>query len=117
MDPIQGASAATPKPSSQMTPAEQRRLVSSAKEIESMFLQNLLKSMRQASGTKGPLSGQGQRVYQELMDEHLGRALAKGGGIGLADLLVRDVLRRQGVMKNPSSRPADVPMGPTGGVQ
>ena len=82
-----------------------------------MFLQNLLKSMRQASGFKGPLSGTGQRVYQELMDEHLGRALAKGGGIGLADLLVRDVLRRQGVAKNPSSRPAEVPMGPAGGLQ
>ena len=114
MEPVQGA--ATRQPSSKLTPAEQRRLVTSAKEIESMFLQNLLKSMRQASGIKAPLSGNGQRVYQELMDEHLGRALAKGGGIGLADLLVRDVLRRQGVTKNPSSRPTDVPMGAAGGL-
>jgi peptidoglycan hydrolase FlgJ len=114
MDPVKGTPA-TP-PTTALTRPEERRLRATAHEIESMFLQNLLKTMRQASGSKGPLSGTGQRVYQEMMDEHLGRALSKGGGIGLADLLVRDVLRRQGVMKNPSSRPADVPMGSAGGL-
>jgi flagellar protein FlgJ len=99
-----------------VSPAEQRRLRASANEIESMFLQNLLKTMRQANGLKGPLAGNSQRVYQEMMDEHLGRALSKGGGIGLADMLVRDVLRRQGVMKNPSSPVSDVPKGSPGGL-
>ena len=114
MDPVRAAAPA--QAAQTMTPAEQRRLVNSAKEIESMFLQNLLKSMRQASLSKGPLSGTGQRVYAELMDEHLGRAMAKGGGIGLADMLVRDVLRRQGVIKNPSSHPADGSIGAAGGL-
>jgi flagellar protein FlgJ len=114
VDPVRPATAA--KPASTMSPAEERRLRATAHEIESIFMTHMLKTMRQASGVAAPLSGQGQRVYREMMDEHLGRALAKGGGIGLADLLVRDVLRRQGLEKKPSSPVADVPTGPAGGL-
>ena len=100
-----------------MTPAAQRQLRDTAQEVESLFLSQMLKTMRQASPNgRGLLSGQGQRVYQEMMDEQLGRALAKGGGIGLADLLVRDVLRRQGATKKTSSETGDVPTGRAGGV-
>jgi flagellar protein FlgJ len=106
--------AAGPTPA-RLSPAEERRLRSTAHEIESIFLSDMLKTMRRASGPGGPLSGTGQRVYQDMMDEHMGRALAKAGGIGLADLLVRDVLRRRGLEKNPSSGPAAGPIAPTGG--
>jgi flagellar protein FlgJ len=116
MDGVHAAGVTTPTPTG-MSPAEERRLRSTAHEIESIFLAHMLKTMRQASGSKGtPLSGQGQRVYQEMMDEHLGRALSKGGGLGLSDMLVRDVLRRQGVTKNPSSRAVDLSKGPAGGL-
>ena len=114
MDPV---SASAPKASAAgISPAEERRLRSTAHEIESIFLSQMLKMMRQASPKGGPLSGTGQRVYQEMMDEQLARTMAKSGGIGLSDMLVRDVLRRQGVEKKPSSQPADVPMGPAGGL-
>lgn len=101
-----------------LSKAEERRLRSTAHEVESLFISQMLKTMRQASGNVGgPLTGTGQRVYQEMMDEHLGRTLAKGGGLGLADMLVRDVLRRQGVTKNPSSPPAEQPIRGAGGLQ
>jgi flagellar protein FlgJ len=116
MDGVSAAGATTPTPTV-MSPAEERRLRNTAHEIESIFLAQMLKTMRQASGSKSaPLSGQGQRVYQEMMDEHLGRALSKGGGLGLSDMLIRDVLRRQGGAKNPSSLAVDVPKGPAGGL-
>ena len=120
MDPVTPPAGPVTPPSDRPTAvklsaAEERRLRSTAHEIESIFLSQMLKTMRQASGKGGPLSGTGQRVYQELMDEHMGRAMAKAGGIGLADLLVRDVLRRQGVEKNRSSGVDDMPMAPTGG--
>lgn len=113
MEPVQAAGTKA----SGLPPAEERRLRATAHEIESIFLQQMLKTMRQAfpSG-RAALSGQGQRVYQEMMDEHMGRALAKGGGIGLADLLVRDTLRRQGVTKKASSDPAAEPIGQPGGL-
>ena len=94
--------------------AEERRLRHSAQEIEAVFVQQLIKMMRQAS-PGGVLTGTGQRMYQEMMDEELGKAIAKGGGLGLADMLVRDVLRRQGVQKNPSSAAAPVPTKAGGG--
>jgi flagellar protein FlgJ len=100
-----------------MTPAEERQLRAKAHEVESIFLTHMLKTMRQASGLAGAaLTGTGQRVYREMMDEHLGQSLAKGGGLGLADMLVRDVLRRQGVEKKPSSPPGDQPIGGAGGL-
>jgi flagellar protein FlgJ len=114
MDPI----AATPAGSTGTTPAAERRLRSAAQDVESIFLTQMLQTMRQASSNAkgGPLSGQSQRVYQEMMDEHLGRALARGGGLGLADMLVRDVARRQGTVKNPSSQPPAVPISREGGL-
>jgi Rod binding domain-containing protein len=115
MEPV-AASAAARAPSV-MSPAEERRLRATAHEVESIFLQHLLKTMRQASGSTGTLlTGTGQRVYQEMMDEQLGRTLSKGGGIGLADMLVRDVLRRQESAKMPSSPPGEVPIGGAGGL-
>jgi flagellar protein FlgJ len=114
MEPVRATGAG----SSALAPAQERQLRATAHEVESIFLQQMLKTMRQAfpSG-RAPLSGTGQRVYQEMMDEHMGRALAKGGGIGLADLLVRDVLRRQGTTKKASSDPAAGPIGQPGGLQ
>jgi Rod binding domain-containing protein len=115
MDAV-NAAGTTPTPVPALSPADERKLRSTANEIESIFLSQMLKMMRQASGKAGPLSGTGQRVYQEMMDEQLGRTLAKSGGLGLSDLLVRDVLRRQGVVKKPSSEPAEVPKGAAGGL-
>ena len=113
MDAVGATRAAAPA----LPPAAEQKLRQTAHEVESIFLQQMLKTMRQASPNgKSLLSGTGQRVYQEMMDEHMGRALAKGGGIGLADMLVRDVLRRQGTTKKASSEPADVPIGQPGGL-
>lgn len=119
MDPVAPIPAVTPPPaaSTRMTPAEVRQLRDTAHQVEAIFLTQMLQMMRQASSsTGGPLSGQNQRVYQEMMDEQFGVALAKGGGIGLADLLVRDVMRRQGTQKNASSPPPPVPIGEGGGL-
>jgi Rod binding domain-containing protein len=104
---------------STLSPADQRKLRDTANEVESLFLTQMLKTMRQASVVKGgPLTGQGQQMYTDMMDEQLGRTLAKSGGLGLADLLIRDILRRQGVAgKNPSSPPATEPITGPGGLQ
>ena len=146
MDPIgPTATSATnaSAPKAGMTPAEERKLRQTAHEVESIFMTHMLKTMRQASGMMGAaLTGTGQRVYREMMDEHLGRSLAKGGGLGLADMLVRDVLRRQTAEgpdslrtrsvggsggpsraphvtqdEKPSTPPGDRPIGGAGGLQ
>jgi flagellar protein FlgJ len=118
MDPIAATPAASPDGTTGMTRAAERQLRSTAQDVEAIFLTQMLQMMRRASSNAkgGPLSGQNQRVYQEMMDEHLARALAKGGGIGLGDMLVRDVIRRQGLTKKASSPAAAVPIGREGGL-
>jgi len=65
-----------------------------AQEFEAIVLGQMLKTMRQASAT-GPvaLTGTSQKLYRDLMDDELAKVVSKKGGVGLADILVRDLLR------------------------
>jgi flagellar protein FlgJ len=97
-------------------PAETARLRRAAQDFESVFLNHMLKTMRQAS-TLGPGlgGGSGQRMYRELLNEELAKSIARGGGFGLADVLVRDLIRSlprvtEGSENNASSPPAKGPI-------
>lgn len=59
-----------------------------AKEFESVFLHLLLKSMR-ATVREGRLmgGGRGGALFSDLFDQGIARSA--GGGLGLADMLVR----------------------------
>lgn len=77
-----------------------------AREFESVFLTFLLKTMRRSvPESPTPAFGGGNRAYKDLLDEELARSVAKGRGIGLADLLVKDLTR-----KNSSSLGPERPM-------
>ena len=67
-----------------------------AEQFEAMFTRMMLKSMRDAVG-KDPMFGSDQQeMYQGMADDQLSVQLAKGKGLGLADLLVRQ-LQKMGV--------------------
>ena len=77
----------------QNDPAALRKV---AQQFESMFTRMMLKSMRDASG-KDPMFGSDQEeMYQGMADDQLAVQLSKGKGLGLADMLVRQ-LQKQGV--------------------
>lgn len=63
-----------------------------ANQFEALFLETLLKSMRDAS-LADPLFGDSDQLdmYQGMMDQQLAVEMASGKGIGLADLLVRQL--------------------------
>jgi flagellar protein FlgJ len=64
-----------------------------AKQYESLFARTMIKSMRDAVG-KDPLFGSDEgQSYQEMYDDQLSIELSKGKGLGLADLLVRQMQR------------------------
>ena len=67
-----------------------------ARQFESLFTNMLLKSMR--SATEGdPLFGSDQAdFYQDMFDQQLAVELGKGKGMGLADMLVRQLQGKQG---------------------
>lgn len=63
-----------------------------ANRFEALFLQNMLKSMRDAS-PGDPLFGDSNQheMYQEMLDQQLAADMAGRGGIGLAEMLVRQL--------------------------
>lgn len=69
-----------------------------AQEFESLFLNEMLKSMRSANAVlaeDNPLNSQASKQYQEMYDQQLSVSLSKdGGGIGLADVLVRQLSKQ-----------------------
>jgi peptidoglycan hydrolase FlgJ len=67
-----------------------------AKQYESLFARIMIKSMRDAVG-KDPIFGSDeQQSYQDIYDDQLSLELTKGRGLGLADLLVRQMQRLTG---------------------
>jgi flagellar protein FlgJ len=69
-------------------------LKQAAKQFESLFTQMMLKSMRDAnrSFSEGSMfsSSQGD-FYQDMFDDQISMEISKGKGLGLADVLVRQL--------------------------
>jgi flagellar protein FlgJ len=63
-----------------------------AGQFEALFLQTLMKNMRGAELAE-PLFGDSEQhdMYQDMMDQQLSVEMASGRGIGLADMLVRQL--------------------------
>ncbi|BCX69975.1 MULTISPECIES: flagellar assembly peptidoglycan hydrolase FlgJ [Pseudomonas] len=70
-----------------------------AQEFESLFLGEMLKSMRSATealGKDNPLNTPEAKQYQEMYDQQLAVSMSReGGGIGLADVLMRQMSKNK----------------------
>ncbi|HEY6456230.1 MAG TPA: glucosaminidase domain-containing protein [Steroidobacteraceae bacterium] len=64
-----------------------------AQQFESMFTRMMLKSMRDAVGTDPIFGSDQEKMYQGMYDDQLALQLSKGRGLGLADMLVRQLQR------------------------
>jgi len=62
-----------------------------AKQFEALFLQMMLKSARDASMEDGLLDSEQTEFYQDLHDKQLAIELAQGKGMGIADMLARQL--------------------------
>jgi len=77
-----------------------------AKQYESMFARMMIKSMRDAVG-KDPMFGSDEeQTYQEMYDDQLSIEMTKGRGLGLADMLVRQLQKISGGAKTDASEDA-----------
>lgn len=70
-----------------------------AQEFESLFLGEMLKSMRSATeslGKDNPMNTAEAKQYQEMYDQQLAVSMSReGGGIGLADVLMRQMSKNK----------------------
>src|SRR5262249_18697745 len=75
-----------------------------AQQFESLFARMMLKSMRKAIGTD-PIFGSDQaQMYQGMFDDQLSLELTRGHGLGLADMLMRQL--RGGVQPGATNQAA-----------
>lgn len=69
-------------------------LKGAATQFESMFVNMMMKSMREATPQDGPMDSQETRTFTTMLDQQMSQKLAKRG-IGLADVLVRQLSVQQ----------------------
>lgn len=77
-------------------------LKEAARQFESLFTQMLLKSMREANKSFGgdSLFGSDQAdFYQDMFDNQMALHLSKGKGLGLADMLIRQLTTVNGAQR------------------
>lgn len=73
-----------------------------AKQFEALLLQQVLKSMRDATPKGGMFDSDESRMYQSLLDQQLAMQLAtRSGGIGLAKVIERQLNGNKGAAVTP----------------
>jgi flagellar protein FlgJ len=85
-----------------------------AQQFESMFTRMMLKSMRDAVGTDPIFGSDQEKMYQGMYDDQLALQLSKGRGLGLADMLVRQLQRMGAATDTQGSGKSSAPAA-TGG--
>lgn len=69
-----------------------------AQQFERMFIAEMLQPMFSGIETDGPFGGgQGEEVFRPMLLDQYADAIAKGGGVGIADVVLKEILRLQGL--------------------
>jgi Rod binding domain-containing protein len=82
-----------------------------AAEFEAILIGQLFRALRGPTPAGGVLpAAAGRRIFEELLDGELARAIARGPGLGLAAMLVRELQRVESGARKPSSPAAVGPI-------
>lgn len=69
-----------------------------AQDFERMFIAEMLAPMFQGLETDGPTGGgNAEATFRPMLIDQYAEAIAKGGGIGIADSVLKEILRMQGL--------------------
>lgn len=92
-------------PTAPAIPDEIRR---TAEEFESVFLAEMLKPMFDGLQTDGLGGGGiGEETFRPLLIDQYAQALSQAGGVGIADAIMRELLRMQGGVELATEENAD----------
>ena len=105
MSPVDGASLAFDPQRTASLLGEAKRgdaasLRKVAQEFEALLLQQVLKAARAANLGDDYFDSEATRTFTGMLDEQRAQALSRGPGIGLAELIVRQLEVAQGVKKS-----------------
>lgn len=92
---IQGA-AAQRAPTAPLASMSPQRLRQAAQDFEAFYLARTLEPMFEGVGTEAPFGGgMAEDMWRSLLIDEYGKAIAKAGGIGIADAIVRGLVEVQ----------------------
>lgn len=81
------------QPRSEAAPDELRR---AAEEFEAVFLSEMLSPMFEGLQTDGlGGGGMGEEIFRPMLVERYAEAISRAGGVGIADSIVRELMRMQ----------------------
>jgi flagellar protein FlgJ len=82
----------------------QKGLKAAAKQFDAVFTQMMLKSMRDATPTDGPFDSNDSKTFTSMLDQQLSQNMG-AKGIGVADMMLKQLMRNAGV--SAAGTPAD----------
>ncbi|MDB5542059.1 MAG: hypothetical protein JWQ89_3786 [Devosia sp.] len=97
---------------SSLSPARMGHLREQAKDLEGIFLNTLMKEMFSSLKTDESSMGGGfaEETWRGMQAEQMADAIARSGGVGLADALLPDLIAAQEAAQNPIN-PTTKPIG------
>ena len=80
------------------------QLKSVSREFESIFVQQLLKSMRSTVQKSGLFDSHATRIFESLHDEEMAKLMSDQKGIGLAKIIYEDLVHLEDKIKKVKER-------------
>lgn len=78
--------------------ADLTRARQTAEDFESFFLSQMLQPMFSELEAEEPFGGgQAEKMWRSLQVDEMGKAFAKTGGVGIADMVFREIIKMQEV--------------------
>jgi len=93
-------------------PTSPQAIKAVAQQIDALFLQMMLKSMRDASADVGEPASNEMGMYQDMFDKQIALSMSQNQGLGLGAQLTRQLSAAAAANANPGTGTA----GPTGGI-
>lgn len=88
--------------------AEAAALRRVAEEFESVFLTEMLGPMFDGLDTEGlGGGGMGEQIFRPMLIERYAESIARSGGVGIADSVVREFMRMQQMQEPPTPETPD----------
>ena len=80
------------------TPEQRARIKGAAEAFEAQLLSLMMKPMFEGISTSAPFGGgQGEETYRSLLLDAFAKQTAKAGGLGVAQPVMREMLKMQGL--------------------
>jgi flagellar protein FlgJ len=98
---------AATRPAGKRDAKEDAKLKAACKDMEALFLNLLLREMRKSVPKAGLIGNSSQEdIMRSLLDSEVTKNMAQAGGVGLADMLYRQLTISDAASKNKGQAPS-----------